>query len=305
DAMEWYNPHGNFLTALGGDNISGDLGQVLDLISGLSAFMVGADSGAHPDLVYLWLLPSWPQEGFDKWREVLRTRPITGIMGSDVHQNVRVDPICALGDPLLQAACVAAAQAALPASLASLVSGGTLVMLDGDRLDSYARVLRWLENRVLLPPGDALTPDALHDALRDGHSYGLFSVFGDPEGFAFVAQVGDETLQIGDRREGPLELYVRTPTPAKLHDDGPSFGADQASDAALRTILLRTDKDGTEQVAELTTQGALLEHAAVDPGAYHVEVWITPGHLRDALGTQEALADHEYLWLITNPIVVE
>ncbi|MCA9720744.1 MAG: hypothetical protein H6713_04375 [Myxococcales bacterium] len=305
DGMEWYNPHGNFLTALGGDTLGGDLNDVLGLIDGLSAFMVGSDSGAHPDLVYLWLLPSWPQEGFDKWREVLRARPITGLLGDDVHQNVSVDPICAFGDPLLQAACVAAAEAALPPSLAGLVSGGSLIMLDGDRLDSYARILRWLENRALLPPGEALTPDTLRAALQQGRSYGLFSVFGDPEGFAFVADTGDATLQIGDSHAGPLALTVQTPTPAPFGNGGAEFTDAQASTVKLRAALFHTDSEGTEEVASLDGPGARLEYDAASPGAYHVELWVYPEHLREALGDQEALADTEYLWVISNPIFVE
>ena len=35
-----------------------------------------------------------------------------------------------------------------------------------------------------------------------------------------------------------------------------------------------------------------------------VEIWAKPKHLVAALGTQAALADVEYLWLITNPIRV-
>ena len=50
--------------------------------------------------------------------------------------------------------------------------------------------------------------------------------------------------------------------------------------------------------------GAQLDVVADEPGAYHVEVYVRPQHLRAALGTEEALADGEYLWLITNPIRV-
>lgn len=303
DAMEWYNPHGNFKTALGGDNIAGDPAQVLDLLQGLLPFMAGSDSGAHPDLVYLRLLPSWPVAGFEKWREVQRQRAVTGILGSDVHQNVAVDPICDNPDPLLQAACVAAAAAVLPEALAGLVSGGTLTMSDGDRLDSYGRILRWLENRVLTPPGE-LTLAQLQDSLRAGRSYGLFSVFGAPGGLRFAGHgEGDALLWIGDAATGPVTLELRVPfRPVAL--GGAAFSPAEADTAEVRAEVWHTDADGSVKVIEGTQLGEKIELVAAEPGAYHVEIWIRPHHLEAALGSEKALADAEYLWLITNPIRV-
>lgn len=302
DAMEWYNPHGNFKTALGGDNIAGDAVKVLGLLQGLLPFMAGSTSGAHPDLAYLRLLPDWPVAGFEKWREVQRARAVTGVLGSDVHQNVAVDPICANPNPVLQAACVAAAEAVLPEALAGLITGGTVVMADGDRLDSFSRVLRWLENRVLIPPGE-LTLAALQDALRRGRSYGLFSVFGAPEGLRFAARdASDALLWIGDAAPGPLTLELRAPTrPAALAGGAP-FTAAQADQAEVRLELWRTDAQGSALVHELSGLGAADELPVTEPGAYHVEVKLRPRHLTEALGDQVDLADVEYLWLITNPI---
>ncbi|HEY0135467.1 MAG TPA: hypothetical protein VGB85_15390 [Nannocystis sp.] len=303
DAMEWYNPHGNFKNALGGDNIAGDPGKVLDTIQGLQPFMVGSQSGAHPDLVYLRLLPSWPVEGFNKWREVQRVTAITGLLGSDVHQNVRVAPICDQDNPVLQAACIAAAEAALPEALAGLVAGGTLTMSDGDRLDSFARVLRWLENSVLTEPGP-LDLEQLQAALRAGRSYGLFTVFGAPEQLRFAGRTADDTLLwIGDAAVGPVELQLRAPL-RPLALGGAPFTTAQADTAELRTELWRTDAGGSVKVADATGLGATIDYMASDPGAYHVEVYVRPQHLREALGSEDELADIEYMWVITNPIRV-
>ncbi len=306
DSMEWYNPHGNFVTVLGGDLISGNATVVLDLLDGILPFMAGSDAGAHPDLVYLRLLSQWPVEGFTKWREVLRARPVTGVLGSDVHQNVGVDPICALDNPALQAACVLAAEAVLPPALAGLVSGGTLMMADGDRLDSYDRIFRWLENRVLVDPDQPVDLTAIQDALRQGRNYGLFSVFGDPVDFGFVAQVDGQSLQIGERLAPPFTLTVQAPTrPAPLTAAGPQWTEDQAEAAAVRTILVHTSAKGSETVAEFDGLATRLEYDVTAEGAYHVEVWLTPGHLIAELGNESGLADAEYLWLITNPIHAE
>lgn len=303
DSMEWYNPHGNFVTVLGGDLITGDVTVVLDLLSGMLPFMAGSDAGAHPDLVYLRLLSQWPVEGFTKWREVLRARPVTGVLGSDVHQNVGVDPICALDNPLLQAACVLAAEAALPPALAGLVSGGTLTMADGDRLDSYDRIFRWLENRVLVEPDRPVDLAAIQDGLRQGRSYGLFSVFGDPVDFGFVAQVDSQTFQIGERLAPPFTLIVQAPTrPAPLTAAGPQWNDEEAESATVRTILVRTSATGSETVAQFDGLATRLEYDVTAEGAYHVEVWLQPGHLLGELGDESALAAAEYLWLITNPI---
>lgn len=306
DAMEWYNPHGNFKTALGGDSIAGDPAVVLELIQGLLPFMAGSKSGAHPDLVYLRLLPKWPVEGFAKWREVLRSRPITGLFGSDVHQNVKVDPICEQKDPVLKAACLAAANAVLPPALAGLVSGGTLTMADGERLDSYLRIFRWLENRVLLAPGEVLTMAALQDGLREGRSFGVFSVFGDPSGFAFVGDgEGGSTVQLGGSVAGPTTLHVQAPVrPEPLGAGGPSWEASEGEQATIRAVLVHTDAGGSAEVAMIDALGGRLDFAAEAAGAYHVEVWVRPGHLKKALGSEDALAEVEYLWVITNPIYV-
>jgi hypothetical protein len=305
DAMEWYNPHGNFKTVLGGDSISGNPGAVLELLQALLPFMAGADSGAHADLVVLQLLPSWPQAGFDKWREVQRARAVTGLLGSDVHQNVSVAPLCSEDEPLLQAACVAAAHAVLPTQLDSLATGGTLQMSDGDRLDSFARIFRWLENRVLTPPGE-LDLAALQDALRAGRSYGLFAVFGEPEGLRFFgADAADAYLGIGDQAAGPLRLELRAPARAlPLHADGPQWGDADAANAEVRLELWHTGADGSALALQVEGLGAAASHAASAPGAYHLEVWVRPKHLAPALGDQQPLADAWYLWAITNPIRV-
>ena len=39
-------------------------------------------------------------------------------------------------------------------------------------------------------------------------------------------------------------------------------------------------------------------------GRYHVEIWQKPRQLVQALGTQSALAETLYLWIISNPIRV-
>jgi hypothetical protein len=296
DAMEWYNPHGNFKTALGGDKISGAAVDVIPLFKKLGDFLQGSSSGAHPDLFYLLLLPSWPQKGFDKWREVQKSRFVPGLLGSDVHQNVSVDPVCS--GAAQQALCTALLGGSSSA-LAPLVSGGQIIMSDGKRFDAFERLLRWLHNRVLVK---SLSPDDLHEALGHGRSYGVFSVFGDPKGFYFDGDAAGTPVDMGDEVKGPVTLHVQLPTAPAPIPGGVTFDTATAAKAEVRAVLYRTDASGTVEVAKVAGLGQLLAPTVTEPGQYHVEIWVKPKHFAGLLGGQAASADTEYMWAITNPI---
>ena len=75
--------------------------------------------------------------------------------------------------------------------------------------------------------------------------------------------------------------------------------------AEVRASLFRTDANGTVEVAKASALGQLLTPTVKEPGSYHVEIWITPKHFANVLGDQAALANTEYMWLITNPIRVK
>lgn len=295
DVMEWYNPHGNFKKTMGSDKVSGNPLALLAFFGGISDFLAGATGGAHPDLMILRLLQEWPTEGFTKWREVQKGRHVPGVLGSDVHQNISIDPVCTGASQIL---CASAANGKL-AALALLVSGGQLVMSDQKRLDTYDRIMRWLHNRVL---SNDLTPAGMKAALARGRSYGVFSVFGDPTGFVFEGEAGGRVLDMGDQATGPVMLTARVPAVPTPISGGAPFDASAAKSAIVRAVLFRTDASGTTEVATATTLGASLTKNVSEPGSYHVEIWIKPKHLQVALGPQAALANAEYLWLITNPI---
>ncbi len=302
DAMEWYNPHGNFKTIFGdqtGTSIGLGALDALSLLGKMSPFMTGASSGAHPDLVLLVLLPHWPQAGFDKWREVQRSRTVTGMLGSDVHQNVSIKPLCT-GSLTVPCQLAAAGSPDKQKALALLISGGLIVMADERRLDAYERIFRWVENRMLVTE---YTTTGIKDALRAGRSYGLFSVFGDPLGFRFAGQQGSTLLEMGARAAGPVTLTVRAPVGAGQLTGAPISAADSTK-AQVRVSLYLTTSHETKLVQESALLGGTFTFTATEPGAYHVEVWTKPKHLASALGSQAGLADTEYLWLITTPIRV-
>jgi hypothetical protein len=247
-------------------------------------------------LIGLVLLHIVPEAGFDKWRTIQRRRPITGLLGTDIHRNVRIDPVCT---GLLRPLCEALA-GLYPNVLTLLISGGFINLTDGERLDSYVRIMSWLDNRVL---ANDTTPRGIESAIREGRVYGVFTIFGDVEGFRFVAHREGVDWELGTEVAAPATLRVQLPD-RPIAQSRVSFTEAQADTAEIRAQLFRTDGAGTTAVAETTALGDLLELDAVEPGAYHVEVRITPLHLEEALGSESALANDEYLWIITNPIRV-
>ena len=302
DGMEWYNVHGNIL-ALMGDVVGGnvDLAHVKDLASalgGLEPFLEGGNASA--DLVYLQLLDAkFPEAGLQKWFDVLATRPIVGGLGSDVHRNVSVKPLCKGAVAL--AACQAAASA-VPNLLTALAAGGQLMLSDGERIDSYARVLRWLNNRVLVH-GPGL--DEARAALGHGRSYGVFAVLGEPGVFSFQTATSAGLLELGDT--GPAAgavLRVRLPDrPAP--DLGPQWTPADAARSELHALLWRTTASGQQLAAEWHGFGSSVELPAPGPGRYSLEVRLVPRHLEQLLGKASALAGHEFRWILTNAIELQ
>jgi len=246
--------------------------------------------------------------GFDtmEWYNIHAN--FSALLGSDLHQNVSVDISMCAG--LLKPACAIALGLAevalgftLPAAIKSLIlSGGNIMLSDGDRVDSYGRLSRWLENRLLVKKVEL---EALHDALRSGRAYGVFTIFGDPHAFSYTGLQGTKVLQMGSKAKGPVTLQVSAPNrPAHQGVGGAPFTALDALKAEVTTRLLRMDKTGTVTVQTSTTLGAKITYTASTPGAYYVEVTIKPKHLTTALGSSNALANKEYLWIISNPIFV-
>ena len=316
EVMEWYNIHANFSELIGSDLLSfdlqnlGKLGAIVQKLLAISPFLSSGAGTPHSDLIYLAFLDVVPKAGFTKWRETLKTGLVTGILGSDIHQNVAIDAAVCAGT--LKPLCLAALGLVettlgfkIPAVVKNLLtSGGSILLGDGDRVDSYLRLSRWLENRILVSKkGDQLE---LQDALREGRVYGLFSVFGEPLGFSFTGTSAGGALALGDKAKGPATLKVTLPIrPVGLGHGGATFTTAEGLKATVKMDLLHTDKNGTTPVKQVVGLGQTLTYQATTPGAYHVELRVTPAHLEKALGTSTALAKKEYLWVITNPIFVQ
>ncbi len=98
-----------------------------------------------------------------------------------------------------------------------------------------------------------------------------------------------------------LALAIPTPTPTI---GGAQFSELEAGNATLRILLKRSTAAGTSTVSDTVTTEDMV-FSLSETGAYHVEIWVTPHHLDAALGSEDELANREYLWVITNTIQVQ
>jgi hypothetical protein len=217
----------------------------------------------HPDLILLPIISEDPRY-LDTWSAVLArgTRAVTTV-GTDCHRNTFKQE--------------------LP---------------DGERIDSYRRMMIWFTNHLLVRPrADGSWDDLeLKQALAAGRLYGAFEVFGYPLGFDFSAREGGSTREMGE--------HVSIAAGAKLFVARPALrGLDPALDPPeLKVRLLHAGATGWEVVAE---SGGDLEFEPAAPGAYRAEVRIVPRHLRGDLASYAALADAEFVWIYANPIYVD
>ena len=142
------------------------------------------------------------------------------------------------------------------------------------KLDPYARSFRVVRNHVLLEKGWPLDAESLLSALRRGHSYIAFDLFGDAGGFRFTADNGADSRVMGDEislgAAGTVRLSARAPVKCRMLFFRDGQAVQEVKDSA---------------VAELTVERG---------GVYRVEVYL------DQLGS---LLDGKP-WIISNPIFV-
>jgi hypothetical protein len=197
---------------------------------------------AYPDLLF-GLYYERPAESLKKWDQALSRARLTATGGNDAHSNIGLS----LRDS----------------------SGKTLA---GIQLDPYATSFRLVRLHVLLPHDNALDQTSVLKAIKDGHCFIGFDLFGDSSGFNFEAQSSNETAIQGDevRVQNDLRLRVRTPV-------------------ASRILLF---KDGSVILNEsgVTTK----EIAVTERGVYRVEVYLP--QIEKIIG--------EKPWIISNPIYV-
>jgi hypothetical protein len=209
------------------------------LLDAIAPFLTG-QTDAEPDLAFLafYQEQSVSLARFDALNAVA---PTIATAGTDAHEN------------------------ALP----SLLS-------DGERVDSYRRMMRWFSN-VLLVEGES--PADLETALRAGRNFVAFEVLGTPSGF--------------DARIGAQEMSGDAAPGATLEVSCPTLSTDTPQDGNAPTITVHVLKDGAP-----FAQGCGA-HTLAERGVYRVRVDIVPAHLTTFLGDQAATLVRPYPWLYT------
>jgi hypothetical protein len=253
DGIEIYNIHANVDPRIRMEHLGLD---PAGFVATLLRFTMPIHA-LEPDLAFLtFFAPNGNALG--KWDTLLSEGArITGTGGTDAHEN------------------------AFPQLLA-----------DGERADSYRRLLRWHSNHLLV---DTVDRAGVMDALDAGRLYVAFEAIGTPVGFDFVAEgAGGAIAEMGD--EAAVGATLRVVMPALP----PGFPA--TPPPILRMRILRAEAGGAVEVAAGT--GATLEHVTTAAGAYRAEVWMVPEHTRPYLGRIATQLIHDVPWVYSNPIYV-
>ncbi len=251
DGIEVYNLHANI------DPRIRPMYLGLDAYGAITSAVEFADTnegGPEPDLALLaFLTPNIP--ALTRWDEQLAAgRKVAGSAGSDAHEN------------------------ALP-----------VILADGERGDSYRRVLRWFGNIALV--ADPRDPVQIEAAVGAGRMFAVFELLGTPEGFAVDA--------------GGALFGATVPAGTMLHVTPPTVrGLDPSLPApAIHVTVIHVGASGPTTLA--SSDGAPID-VALSPGAVRVEVSMVPHHLgpylRD-LGPDKA--EQELPWIYTSPIYVQ
>ncbi len=172
---------------------------------------------------------------------------------------------------------------------------------DGERIDSYRRMMGWMSNHLLVDPGaDGEIDDRdLKDALKAGRLYGAFELYGPPVGFDFYAESSLGPVEMGGEltvADSP-ELIAHVP-------DVDGLWERELPEVSLH--LFKAADEGTwEEVASTADGDASLRHTVTEPGVYRVEAHIVPHHLEEELGGEAWFVLQEaHVWVMSNPIYV-
>ncbi|HLL23694.1 MAG TPA: hypothetical protein VK427_16260 [Kofleriaceae bacterium] len=257
DGIEVYNLHANIDPDIRRDYLG------LSSTGALSAAAEFADTNPghpEPDLALLaFLSPNRP--AIDTWNTLLgEGRRVAASAGSDAHQN------------------------AIPVAFA-----------DGERGDSYRRVLRWFANFVITP--SSADPSEIERGLRDGRVFTAVEMLGTPVGFdAHVEDPSGAIHEIGSTVPPNSRLVVTVPRLAQYDQRLPA--------PVIRTRVYRIAPGGNvTELTSTTNDNIVLDLGA--PGAYRIEISMVPHHLAGYLGDLgPALAQAELPWIYVSPFYV-
>lgn len=209
-------------------------------LDAIGPFLTG-DTDAQPDLAFLGF---FQEQGvsIERWDALSRVAPTVATAGTDAHEN----------------------------TLPNLLS-------DGERVDSYRRMMSWFSN-IALVDGD--TPEDVQGALAAGRLFVAFEALGTPSGF----HVGYGAAEMGGTGALGGTLDVTCPTlAAATPQDGPA--------PEITATVFRDGEPWQEGCGSFPVTEA---------GVYRVRVDIVPHHLVGFLDDQADTLVHEYPWLYSN-----
>ena len=165
---------------------------------------------------------------------------------------------------------------------------------DGERIDSFRRMMMWFSNHVLIDK-EGWNDRDVKDAMRAGRLYGVFEYLGYADGFDAYAESASGTVEIGGQvalADSP-EIHALAPTVQRVDPD--------VTPPEITLHLLRAIDGGFDQVASGTT---MLHYIVEEPGAYRVEVRMAPLHIKSYLGNYKGTAGQPRVWIYANPFYV-
>jgi hypothetical protein len=242
-AVEAFNVHAMFSPDIREDHLG------LDGTAWLTdaADFFDAGTATEPDLYFLTVLQE-QAPSIAHWDDLLSRGPMMATAGTDAHQNV------------------------LP-----------LEAKDGERIDSYRRMLRWFST-FLQTDGSSL--EAIDAAVEARRAFVVFEAIGTPTGFDFHLEAGGEVYEMGS--DAPAgTLVVACP---ELSAGSPR-GEEQPE---LRVTVYKDGVPWKDACGRYEVEG----------GVYRVRVESTPYHLRPFLGEVAERYLKPYPWIYGGAIRV-
>jgi len=211
------------------------------------------DGTGEPDLFFLAVLQE-QTVSVQRWDALSQDSRVIGVAGTDAHQNV------------------------LP-----------LDLRDGERGDSYRRMLRWFSNHLLIDEEiSEIGPTHTDEALSAGRGYVAFEILGTPAGFDFYLEDADGVAHEMGSNAPSGSLVVQCPSLSARSPRG-------LETPEISATIFKNGEEWSAGCGDFPSDG---------PGVYRVRVDILPKHLTDFLGDEPKTWLHSYPWVYSNSIRV-
>jgi hypothetical protein len=184
-----------------------------------------------------------PTENLKRWDAALANARLTATPGNDAHANVGISLNDSSGKPIL-----------------------------GLQLDPYETSFRLVRLHLLVPRHQSLNNETVLDAIRLGHCFIAFDLFGETAGFSFTAENAGTIAIQGD------EIALQSNT--RLRVDVP---------VVSRVLVLRNGQPWKDETGVTSKTFDVKE-----TGVYRLEIYLP--QLGKPVGEQP--------WIISNPIYV-